>query len=65
MPTSGFRPSRRCRRRRVDPGVSRNEETLQPTVYLNKLPASFPPGSRILVTDPMIATGACAHVHRA
>ncbi|KAI4324451.1 hypothetical protein MLD38_029940 [Melastoma candidum] len=38
-------------------GVSRNEETLQPTVYLNKLPDTFPDGSRVLVVDPMLATG--------
>lgn len=39
-------------------GVSRNEETLQPTVYLNKLPDAFAPDARVLVTDPMLATGA-------
>jgi uracil phosphoribosyltransferase len=38
--------------------VSRNEETLQPTVYLNKLPDAFAPDARVLVTDPMLATGA-------
>ncbi|KAM7464028.1 hypothetical protein LguiA_032149 [Lonicera macranthoides] len=38
-------------------GVSRNEETLQPTVYLNKLPDKFPEGSRVFVVDPMLATG--------
>lgn len=38
-------------------GISRNEETLQPTVYLNKLPESFPEGSRVFVIDPMLATG--------
>ncbi|XP_021717602.1 uracil phosphoribosyltransferase-like [Chenopodium quinoa] len=38
-------------------GVSRDEETLQPTVYLNKLPEKFPEGARILVVDPMLATG--------
>ena len=41
-------------------GVSRNEETLQPTVYLNKLPDSFQPDTRVLVADPMLATGAHA-----
>ena len=40
--------------------MSRDEETLQPSVYLNKLPAAFPPGARVLVTDPIIATGAAA-----
>ncbi|XP_038880874.1 uracil phosphoribosyltransferase isoform X2 [Benincasa hispida] len=38
-------------------GISRDEETLQPTVYLNKLPENFPEGCRIFVVDPMLATG--------
>ncbi|CAL1378981.1 unnamed protein product [Linum trigynum] len=38
-------------------GLSRDEETLQPTVYLNKLPDKFPEGSRVFVVDPMLATG--------
>ncbi|KAJ8450165.1 hypothetical protein Cgig2_033359 [Carnegiea gigantea] len=38
-------------------GVSRDEETLQPTVYLNKLPDKFPKGARVFVVDPMLATG--------
>ncbi|KAI3474132.1 hypothetical protein Pfo_028920 [Paulownia fortunei] len=38
-------------------GISRDEETLQPTVYLNKLPKKFPEGSRVFVIDPMLATG--------
>ncbi|XP_074338581.1 uracil phosphoribosyltransferase-like [Apium graveolens] len=38
-------------------GMSRDEETLQPSVYLNKLPDKFPHESRILVVDPMLATG--------
>lgn len=38
-------------------GLVRNEETLQPTSYLNKLPKSFSPEDRILVVDPMLATG--------
>ncbi|GMH10176.1 hypothetical protein Nepgr_012017 [Nepenthes gracilis] len=38
-------------------GLSRDEETLQPTVYLNKLPEKFPNGSRVFVVDPMLATG--------
>ncbi|KAG6603631.1 Uracil phosphoribosyltransferase, partial [Cucurbita argyrosperma subsp. sororia] len=37
-------------------GISRDEETLQPTIYLNKLPENFPEGSRIFVVDPMLAT---------
>lgn len=38
-------------------GISRDEETLQPTIYLNKLPDKFPEGSRVFVIDPMLATG--------
>ncbi|KAF8395172.1 hypothetical protein HHK36_019113 [Tetracentron sinense] len=38
-------------------GISRDEETLQPTIYLNKLPDKLPEGSRVLVVDPMLATG--------
>ncbi|KAK4478529.1 hypothetical protein RD792_014010 [Penstemon davidsonii] len=38
-------------------GISRDEETLQPTVYLNKLPEKFPEGSPVFVVDPMLATG--------
>ncbi|CAI9762003.1 unnamed protein product [Fraxinus pennsylvanica] len=38
-------------------GISRDEETLQPTVYLNKLPKRFPDGCRVFVVDPMLATG--------
>ncbi|KAH9672533.1 Uracil phosphoribosyltransferase [Citrus sinensis] len=38
-------------------GISRDEETLQPSIYLNKLPEKFPEGSRIFVVDPMLATG--------
>ncbi|KAL2527546.1 Uracil phosphoribosyltransferase [Abeliophyllum distichum] len=38
-------------------GIVRDEETLQPTVYLNKLPEKFPEGSRVFVVDPMLATG--------
>lgn len=38
-------------------GISRDEETLQPTIYLNKLPENFPEGCRIFVVDPMLATG--------
>ncbi|XVF76693.1 hypothetical protein PTKIN_Ptkin13bG0287100 [Pterospermum kingtungense] len=38
-------------------GLSRDEETLLPTVYLNKLPDKFPEGSRVFVVDPMLATG--------
>ncbi|KAF5476141.1 hypothetical protein F2P56_007877 [Juglans regia] len=38
-------------------GISRDEETLQPSIYLNKLPDKFPEGSRVFVVDPMLATG--------
>uniref|UniRef100_A0A6V7QTF9 uracil phosphoribosyltransferase n=1 Tax=Ananas comosus var. bracteatus TaxID=296719 RepID=A0A6V7QTF9_ANACO len=38
-------------------GMRRDEETLQPSVYLNNLPEKFPEGSRVLVVDPMLATG--------
>jgi uracil phosphoribosyltransferase len=38
-------------------GYARNEQTLKPHLYLNKLPARFPEDSRILVADPMLATG--------
>lgn len=38
-------------------GISRDEETLQPTIYLSKLPDKFAPESKIFVVDPMLATG--------
>jgi uracil phosphoribosyltransferase len=38
-------------------GVVRNEETLEPTIYLNKLPQQFVPETRVLITEPMLATG--------
>ncbi|KAK9920583.1 hypothetical protein M0R45_029135 [Rubus argutus] len=38
-------------------GMARDEETLLPTVYLNKLPEKFPEGSRVFLVDPMLATG--------
>lgn len=38
-------------------GFVRDETTLQPTLYLNKLPDKFPDGVRILVADPVLATG--------
>ncbi|PWA68311.1 uracil phosphoribosyltransferase [Artemisia annua] len=38
-------------------GVSRNEQTLEPTVYLNKLPDKFSEGTRVFIVDPMLATG--------
>lgn len=38
-------------------GLVRDEETLQPHCYLNKLPEKFDPQTRVLITDPMLATG--------
>lgn len=38
-------------------GLVRDEETLQASCYLNKLPDRFVPGTQALVFDPMIATG--------
>lgn len=38
-------------------GLVRNEETLEPLCYLNKLPEKFAPQTRVLITDPMLATG--------
>ncbi|BAY66300.1 uracil phosphoribosyltransferase [Calothrix brevissima NIES-22] len=38
-------------------GLVRDEETLQPVCYLNKLPEKFDPQTRVLITDPMLATG--------
>lgn len=38
-------------------GLVRDEETLEPSCYLNKLPEKFSPQTRVLITDPMLATG--------
>lgn len=38
-------------------GVVRNEETLAASCYLNKLPKRFDPQTRVIITDPMLATG--------
>ncbi len=38
-------------------GLFRNEETLEPSCYLNTLPEKFAPETRILILDPMLATG--------
>lgn len=39
-------------------GYVRDESTLKAREYLNKLPASLDAEDRILITDPMLATGA-------
>lgn len=38
-------------------GLARNEETLEPSCYLNKFPAQFKPETRVLIPEPMLATG--------
>jgi uracil phosphoribosyltransferase len=38
-------------------GMARNEETLQPYCYVNKLPEKFDPETRVLIPEPMLATG--------
>ena len=38
-------------------GLVRNEETLEASCYLNKLPQQFAPNTRVLITEPMLATG--------
>jgi uracil phosphoribosyltransferase len=38
-------------------GLVRNEQTLEAECYLNKLPEKFDPQTRVLITDPMLATG--------
>ncbi|MBD1932913.1 MULTISPECIES: uracil phosphoribosyltransferase [Cyanophyceae] len=38
-------------------GLVRNEETLEASCYLNKMPEQFHPQTRVLITDPMLATG--------
>ena len=38
-------------------GLQRNEETLQPSCYLNSMPEKFDPQTRVLITDPILATG--------
>ncbi len=38
-------------------GIVRDEETLQPSFYLNKLPDRLDPQAHILILDPMLATG--------
>lgn len=38
-------------------GIVRDEETLAAHCYLNKLPEHFDPQTRILISEPMLATG--------
>jgi uracil phosphoribosyltransferase len=38
-------------------GFVRDEETLAASCYLNKLPEQFAPQTRILISEPMLATG--------
>ena len=38
-------------------GLVRDEATLEPLCYLNKLPEKLNPQTRVLITDPMLATG--------
>ncbi|TVQ64082.1 MAG: uracil phosphoribosyltransferase, partial [Spirulina sp. DLM2.Bin59] len=38
-------------------GLVRDEETLDNTCYLNKLPPQLDPDTRVLILDPMLATG--------
>lgn len=38
-------------------GFARDEATLEPTCYVNKFPAQFAPQTRVLITEPMLATG--------
>jgi uracil phosphoribosyltransferase len=38
-------------------GLVRDEKTLEASCYLNKLPERFAPETRVLITEPMLATG--------
>lgn len=38
-------------------GLVRDESTLEATCYLNKLPEQFAPETKILILEPMLATG--------
>jgi uracil phosphoribosyltransferase len=38
-------------------GFVRDEETLEASCYLNKLPDSLSPETRVLISEPMLATG--------
>ncbi|PZO60685.1 MAG: uracil phosphoribosyltransferase, partial [Phormidesmis priestleyi] len=37
--------------------LARDEETLEPTWYLNKLPETFAPNTHVIISEPMLATG--------
>ncbi|NJL45660.1 MAG: uracil phosphoribosyltransferase [Leptolyngbyaceae cyanobacterium SM2_3_12] len=38
-------------------GFVRNEETLEASCYLNKLPDALDPQTRVMISEPMLATG--------
>lgn len=38
-------------------GLARDEATLEPNCYLNKLPEKFAPQTRVVILEPMLATG--------
>lgn len=38
-------------------GLVRDEATLEASCYLNKLPTTFAPDTRVIVSEPMLATG--------
>jgi uracil phosphoribosyltransferase len=38
-------------------GMMRDEETLEARCYLNKMPTAFDSQTRVLISDPMLATG--------
>lgn len=38
-------------------GFARNEETLEAECYVNKLPEQIDPTTRVLISEPMLATG--------
>lgn len=38
-------------------GLVRDEETLEVSCYLNKLPEKFDPETRVIILEPMLATG--------
>jgi len=41
-------------------GLVRDETTLEPHCYLDKLPQQFPPQTQVVLLDPMLATGGTA-----